>query len=85
MTLLHAQCDDGIDVSGTPRWDHAGEEGNRATGPGALDMKGGLAIIRTALAALADVGALADLPLRVVCVSDEEVGSPTSAPHLRIG
>jgi glutamate carboxypeptidase len=59
------------------------EDGNRATGPGALDMKGGLAIIRTALAALADTGALADLPLRVVCVSDEEVGSPSSAPHLR--
>jgi glutamate carboxypeptidase len=59
------------------------EDGNRATGPGALDMKGGLAIIRTALAALEDAGALAELPLRVVCVSDEEVGSPTSAPHLR--
>jgi glutamate carboxypeptidase len=59
------------------------EDGNRATGPGALDMKGGLAIIRTALAALEDVGALAELPLRIVCVSDEEVGSPTSAVHLR--
>ncbi|MBV8761662.1 MAG: M20 family metallopeptidase [Deltaproteobacteria bacterium] len=60
------------------------EDGNnKATGPGALDMKGGLAIIRTALAALADAGALEKLPLRVVCVSDEEVGSPTSAPHLR--
>jgi glutamate carboxypeptidase len=59
------------------------EDGNRATGPGALDMKGGLAIIRTALAALGDAGALDALPLRVVCVSDEEVGSPTSAPHLR--
>jgi len=59
------------------------EDGNKATGPGALDMKGGLAIIRTALAALAEVGALEQLPVRVVCVSDEEVGSPTSAPHLR--
>lgn len=59
------------------------EDGGRAIGPGALDMKGGLAVIRTALAALADAGALADLPIAVVCVSDEEVGSPTSAPHLR--
>lgn len=59
------------------------EEGNRATGPGALDMKGGLAIIRTALAALDDAGVLAKLPLILVCVADEEVGSPSSAPHLK--
>ncbi len=55
----------------------------KAIGPGALDMKGGLAVIRTALAVLAEVGALADIPLIIVSVSDEEVGSPTSAPHLR--
>ncbi|HEX5061348.1 MAG TPA: M20 family metallopeptidase [Kofleriaceae bacterium] len=59
------------------------EDGPRAVGPGALDMKGGLAIIRTALAALADVGVLANLPLVVISVADEEVGSPCSAPHLR--
>ncbi len=59
------------------------EDGNRATGPGALDMKGGLAIVRTVLAALDDIGMLPLLPVIVACVSDEEVGSPTSAPHLR--
>ncbi|HEY5923600.1 MAG TPA: M20 family metallopeptidase [Kofleriaceae bacterium] len=59
------------------------EEGDRAIGPGALDMKGGLAIIRTALAALEDAGALASLPIIVISVADEEVGSPSSAPHLR--
>jgi glutamate carboxypeptidase len=59
------------------------EEGGRATGPGALDMKGGLSIIRTVLAALDDVGLLAKLPVIVACVADEEVGSPTSAEHLR--
>jgi glutamate carboxypeptidase len=47
-----------------------------AYGPGVLDMKGGLAIIRTALAALADQGLLAGLPLAFVSVSDEEIGSP---------
>jgi glutamate carboxypeptidase len=59
------------------------EDGERITAPGILDMKGGLVVIHAALAALADVGALADLPLVVVSVSDEEVGSPSSAPHLR--
>jgi glutamate carboxypeptidase len=59
------------------------EDGNKATGPGALDMKGGLAVIRTALAALDDVGALASLPIVALSVSDEEVGSPTSTPHLQ--
>ena len=59
------------------------EDGDRAIGPGALDMKGGLAVIRTTLATLEAEGVLARLPLIVISVSDEEVGSPTSAPHLR--
>ena len=59
------------------------EEAGRATGPGALDMKGGLSVIRGALAALDAVGALAALPIVVVSVADEEVGSPSSATHLQ--
>jgi glutamate carboxypeptidase len=59
------------------------EEGGRVTAPGVLDMKGGLAIVRTVLAALDDVGALAELPIIAISVGDEEVGSPSSAPHLR--
>jgi glutamate carboxypeptidase len=55
------------------------QDAARCYGPGVLDMKGGLAIIRTALAALADVGALAALPVAVVSVSDEETGSVDGA------
>ncbi len=58
------------------------EADGRAIGPGALDMKGGLAVIRAALAALDEVGVLAALPIAVISVSDEEIGSPSSTPHL---
>jgi glutamate carboxypeptidase len=53
-------------------------DGDRLRGPGVLDMKGGLVVVRTALAALADAGLLADLPLAVVSVGDEEIGSQHS-------
>lgn len=51
-------------------------------GPGVLDMKSGLSCIVFALRALAKVApdALAKLPVRFVCNSDEEVGSPSSEP-----
>jgi glutamate carboxypeptidase len=55
-------------------------QGDRARGPGALDMKGGILVVRTALRALQEVGALASLPLALVTVADEEIGSPTSRP-----
>ena len=58
------------------------EEGGRAIGPGVLDMKGGLAVIRAALAALDEVGLLAAIPVVVASVSDEEIGSVDSRPHL---
>ncbi|MRG94970.1 M20/M25/M40 family metallo-hydrolase [Polyangium spumosum] len=51
-------------------------EGPLAHGPGVLDMKGGLVVILEALRALAHVQVLAEVPIRVVIVSDEEVGSP---------
>jgi glutamate carboxypeptidase len=50
----------------------------RLRGPGVLDMKGGLVVVRAALAALADAGRLAGIPLAIMSVSDEEVGSRAS-------
>jgi glutamate carboxypeptidase len=51
----------------------------RAKGPGITDMKGGNVIIVEALAALKEVGALADLQITVVMTGDEESsGSPLS-------
>jgi len=59
------------------------EDGDRVVAPGVLDMKGGLAIVRAVLATLDELGLLARLPIVAVSVSDEEVGSPTSAALLR--
>jgi glutamate carboxypeptidase len=52
-------------------------DGDDARGPGVLDMKGGLVVIAFAIKALAETRGLeASVPLRLVIVSDEEVGSP---------
>lgn len=51
-------------------------DGELARGPGVLDMKGGLVVTGTALLALAQVGALDEIAVRWIVVSDEEVGSP---------
>jgi glutamate carboxypeptidase len=52
-------------------------DGSLACGPGVLDMKGGLVVIAFAVQAIAaTVGLDAVAPLRIVIVSDEEVGSP---------
>ncbi len=52
------------------------EDGALLRGPGVLDMKGGLVVVAWALGALAHAGLLARVPVRVVSVADEEVGSP---------
>lgn len=51
-------------------------DGDLARGPGVLDMKGGLVVAIEALRALAELGLLAEIPVRFVIVSDEEIGSP---------
>ncbi|MEM6745325.1 MAG: M20/M25/M40 family metallo-hydrolase, partial [Pseudomonadota bacterium] len=50
---------------------------DRLTGPGALDMKGGVALAFEAVRALAAAPQGAR-PVRLLITSDEEVGSPTS-------
>jgi glutamate carboxypeptidase len=52
------------------------EDGALLRGPGVLDMKGGLVVCLYALAALAEAGDLARVPVKLISVSDEEVGSP---------
>ncbi|MBX7080357.1 MAG: M20/M25/M40 family metallo-hydrolase [Nannocystaceae bacterium] len=76
MGFLTFSRDDGPDGPGT---------GELAYGPGVLDMKSGLTSMIAAIAAVRRVlGARADeLKLRLVCNSDEEVGSPTSEPLYR--
>ncbi len=56
-------------------------DGRRATGPGAVDMKGGLLIALGALEALAEAGV--ELAWTVLLNSDEETGSFSSADALR--
>ena len=61
-------------------------DGPLRRGPGVLDMKGGLVVVAFALRGLAEAypGGLAALPpLRIVVVSDEEVGSPEGAEVIR--
>ncbi len=58
-------------------------DGSLARGPGVLDMKGGLVVVALALRALAQEGMLSSIPLHVVIVADEEVGSPEGKEILR--
>jgi glutamate carboxypeptidase len=59
-------------------------DGELRRGPGTLDMKGGLVVIGAALRALAETVGLEGLPpLRIVVVSDEEVGSPEGQGVIR--
>jgi len=52
-------------------------------GPGAIDMKGGITIVLTALRGLKERGEFPNRPVWVMMTSDEEVGSIHSIPVIR--
>ncbi len=57
-------------------------EGDVAYGPGIYDMKGGAHLAFAAMRHLMRLGRETALPIRHLCVSEEEVGSPTSREHI---
>lgn len=55
------------------------EQGDRVMGPGVIDMKGGLVTAIFAIKALHVSGLLKDIPVTLLCNSDEETGSLNSS------
>lgn len=54
------------------------EKDGKLYGPGVLDMKAGLIQAIWAVRAIAQTGGLAQHSIRIICPSDEELGSPSS-------
>lgn len=54
------------------------EHDGKISGPGVIDMKGGLVTVIFAIKALAEKKLLDHIPLTFICNSDEEIGSPNS-------
>ena len=75
--LLLAHLDT-VHPAGTLRQMPWSVSGGRATGPGAIDMKGGIAVALGALEALARSDSLPPRPVRILFTTDEETGSRTS-------
>lgn len=59
------------------------DDGKIVSGPGVIDMKGGLVCAVWAIRALAACGLLTEIPLILLCNSEEEIGSPTSSAVFR--
>ena len=57
-------------------------DGNVVSGPGAFDMKGGLAMLVVALRALNQLGLEPQLDLVIFVNADEEIGSRSSTRHI---
>jgi glutamate carboxypeptidase len=59
-------------------------EGDKAYGPGVLDMKGGIVVLLSSLHAIMEAAPdlYGVLDLTVFLNSEEEIGSPTSTPHI---
>jgi glutamate carboxypeptidase len=58
------------------------DEEGKLFGPGAIDMKGGITIVLSALRGLKERGEMPNRPIWVLMTSDEEVGSVHSKPVL---
>lgn len=58
-------------------------EDGRLYGPGAIDMKGGITVVLSALRGLVDRGELPTRPIRVLMTTDEEIGSIHSHDVIR--
>jgi len=59
------------------------ENDGKVSGPGVIDMKGGLVVAVFAIRALANYGLLDTVPVTLICNSDEEIGSPYSSRLIR--
>ncbi len=58
-------------------------EGERLYGPGAVDMKGGIAVFLAAVEGLRELGQMPDRPVWALFTTDEETGSWHSAEYIQ--